>query len=130
MPVPTSDFRSRPTGLGAQPSRDPSIFESALDRLAETLDQVAPGARGELTHEFMMRNGYFDDPGRADALYQSAPEVDAYLDQLRLSKATDDANRGLTGEQVVAASVGFGLGLGVAYLVSSATSSPQRRLKG
>jgi len=116
-------FRSGPTGLGAQSS----IFESALDRLAETLDQVAPGARGELTHEFMMRNGYFDDPERADALYHSASEVDAYLDRLRLSRATEDVNRGLTGEQVVAAGIGFGLGLGVAYLVSAATSPSRGR---
>jgi len=79
----------------------------------------------------MMRNRYFDDPGRADALYQSAPEVDAYLDQLRLSKATEDANRGLTGEQVVAAAVGFGVGLGVAYLTApSSKGAPAQRLKG
>jgi len=109
-----------------RPRSRPSVFESALDRLAQVLDSVAPGARGELVHEFMMRNGYFDDPARADRLYQSTREVDAYLDELRLSRATEKPNRGLTGEQVVAVTIGFGLGLGVAYAVNIPPESSSR----
>jgi len=124
-PVPT-----RPTGLGA----DPSLFESAFDRLTDVVDQIAPGARGEIVHQYLMRNGYFDDPERAAALFQGVPEIDSYLDQINVSKASQTTNQGLTGSQVAAATIGFGLGLGVAYLVSSATSSApsnrQRRLEG
>lgn len=114
---------TRTTGLSARPS----LFESALDPLADALDQLAPGARGELVHQFMMRNGYFDNPDRAASLYQTVPEIDAYLDNLKISRATQNGNRGLTAEQVVAAAMGFGLGLGVAYLVSSAASSGASR---
>jgi len=126
--VPTRHTGLGKGGLGAQPS----IFESALDRLAETLDQVAPSARGELIHQFMLRNGFFDDPERASMLYGSIPEIDAYLDQLRISRVTADTNRGLNGEQVMATTIGFGLGLGVAYLVGIGTgpsTSQQRRLE-
>lgn len=127
--VPTRHTGLAKSGLGAQPS----IFESALDRLAATLDQVAPGARGELVHQFMLRNGYFDNPDRAAALYGSIPEIDAYLDELKISTVTADTNRGLTGEQVVATAIGFGLGLGVAYLVGIGTgpsTSSRRQLEG
>jgi len=127
--VPTRHTGLGRNGLGAQPS----VFESALDRLAETLDQVAPGVRGELVHQFMMRNGFFENPERASALYGSVPEIDAYLDELKISKATADTNQGLTGEQVVATAIGFGLGLGVAYLVGIGTgpsTSSRRQLEG
>jgi len=115
-----------PATAPSQTRPRPSVFESALDRLTEVLDRVAPGARGELVHEFMMRNGYFEDPARADRLYQSTAEVDAYLDELRLTRATETQPRGLTGEQVVAVGIGFGLGLGVAY-AAGATSGPPSR---
>lgn len=117
---------SRPTGLGRKTyNTPPSVFEGAFDSLIETLDQVAPDVRGQIVHQFMLRNDYFDNPAQARALYKTVPEIDTYLDQVNISNAMDsEPNRGLTGEQVLATAIGFGLGFGVAYLtgLSSAPS--------
>jgi hypothetical protein len=97
------------------------MFEGAFDRLLQGVDNLAPGARGELAHRYMMRQGYLDNAQRADALYQQVPEIDSYLDQLNVSKVASSTPRGLTQGQIGAAAAGFAGGLLVAGLISAAT---------
>ena len=109
--VPTT----RHVGLGQA-----SVFEEAFDNFARVVDQYVPGARGEIAHEYLLRNGYFSDPERADRIYNQNPAVDEYLDHIQVSQSTGaGGSRGLTGAQVTAAAIGFGLGLATAYFTSN-----------
>lgn len=105
-------------------AQSPSAFEGAFDNIMEAVDEFAPGVRGRLIHEYLMRQEYFEDPAAAQDIYQRRPAVDQYLDNITISRASEGGEAsGLTGAQIAAATMGFGFGLATAYFVSSLASA-------